>query len=189
MRREALNDLSSRDERIALGLDPVTGRAAGALASVTLDVQRVAVDDVLQPRRGTVMSIHLEHAAPWLWGSYRFDEITLDGRAYVSIGKVVLAGRTLLGSLGAADSSAVPFSKRYFLGGATTLRGWGRYLVSPLDAQGLPIGGRTQLLVSTEARFPIRSKLTGVAFVDAGTVGRATGASRSFRSASISVRA
>ena len=65
----------------------------------------------------------------------------------------------------------MPFSKRYFLGGATSLRGWGRYQVSPLDQQGLPIGGRSRIEVSSEVRFPFTEKLSGVLFMDAGGVG------------------
>ena len=55
----------------------------------------------------------------------------------------MLAVRARLGSidgLSATASAAVPFYKRYFLGGATSLRGWGRFEVSPLS-EGDPIGG------------------------------------------------
>jgi outer membrane protein insertion porin family/translocation and assembly module TamA len=77
----------------------------------------------------------------------------------------------MFGVVSAEDSSKVPFSKRYFLGGATSLRGWGRYQVSPLDEEGLPIGGRTLVEFSSELRFPITGKLSGAFFVDAGSVG------------------
>jgi outer membrane translocation and assembly module TamA len=40
--------------------------------------------------------------------------------------------------------------------------------VSPLTPDGQPIGGRTMMEVSTEARFNIRGKLGGVLFVDGG---------------------
>ena len=33
------------------------------------------------------------------------------------------------------DTSSVPFSRRYFLGGSTSLRGWGRLEVSPLSGR------------------------------------------------------
>ena len=56
----------------------------------------------------------------------------------------------------------IPFYKRYFVGGSSSVRGWGRYQVSPLTPAGLPIGGRTMMEVSTEARFGIRGKLSGV---------------------------
>jgi hypothetical protein len=141
------------------------------LASIDVDARRAAVDDAVQPRRGTIASLHFTHAAPWLLGSYRFDEIMFDARAYFPVGPAVLAGHVQLGSIGASDPTKVPFARRYFLGGATTLRGWGRYQVGPLDDQGLQIGGRTLALLSAEARFPLRGKLTGVVFVDAGNVG------------------
>jgi outer membrane protein insertion porin family/translocation and assembly module TamA len=171
IREESLADLSRRDERIALGLDPETGRGSGTLAALDVDVSRSAVDDALQPRRGTVASLHVEHAAPWLGGTHDFTEVLFDGRAYLPVGGWVLANRAMLGVVSAEDSSTVPFSKRYFLGGATSLRGWGRYQVSPLNEDGLPIGGRTLVEVSTELRFPLTTRLHGAFFVDAGSVG------------------
>jgi len=168
---DSIGDLTHREERIALGFDPDTGRSAGTLASVNFDVRRAAVDDAIEPRRGTIATLHLTHAAPWLLGSYRFDEVMFDGRAYTPLGSTILASHVQLGSIGASDPAKVPFARRYFLGGATTLRGWGRYQVGPLDEHGLQIGGRTLVLLSAEARIPLRGKLSGVAFVDAGNVG------------------
>ncbi|MCC7010309.1 MAG: BamA/TamA family outer membrane protein [Acidobacteria bacterium] len=172
VRADALQDLSRREERIALGLDPETGRGAGTLASVDFDLERRAVDDPVAPRRGTILSLHLEHAAPWLFGgTYRFDEVLVEGRAYRQVGPAVLASRVNLGSVIAEDSTTIPFSRRYFLGGSTSLRGWGRFQVGPLNEDGLPIGGRALVLLSSELRFPAGGKLNGVAFVDAGSVG------------------
>jgi outer membrane protein insertion porin family/translocation and assembly module TamA len=64
----------------------------------------------------------------------------------------------------------VPFFKRYFLGGSNSLRGWGRFEVSELSASGLPIGGHSFLEMSAELRAPLFGKVTGVAFIDAGSV-------------------
>jgi len=64
----------------------------------------------------------------------------------------------------------VPFFKRYFLGGATNLRGWGRFEVSPLSDRGNPIGGHSFANVSAELRVPIRGKLAAVLFADGGNV-------------------
>jgi outer membrane protein insertion porin family/translocation and assembly module TamA len=72
----------------------------------------------------------------------------------------------------APTDAAVPFFKRYFLGGSSSLRGWGRYEVSPLTETGQPIGGLTVVEASGEVRVPIGEKLSAVAFVDAGSVGR-----------------
>ena len=65
------------------------------------------------------------------------------------------------------DTSSVPFSRRYFLGGSTSLRGWGRLEVSPLSG-GLPIGGLTMLEVNSELRLAISRNISVVAFIDAG---------------------
>ena len=48
------------------------------------------------------------------------------------------------------DPTQVPFAKKYFLGGATSVRGWGRYEVSPLGGSGLPIGGNSMFAFSAE---------------------------------------
>ena len=73
-------------------------------------------------------------------------------RPHFGSDKYVLASRLQIGNIrpyGNAQSN-VPFSKRYFLGGATSIRGWGRYEVSPLS-DGLPIGGDSMLAWSEEA--------------------------------------
>ena len=46
------------------------------------------------------------------------------------------ACRSATSGRSASDPSNVPFSKKYFLGGATSIRGWGRYEVSPLSGSG-----------------------------------------------------
>jgi outer membrane translocation and assembly module TamA len=68
----------------------------------------------------------------------------------------------------------VPFSKRYFLGGSSSLRGWSRFQVSPLDPDGLPVGGLSLLDMSAEARIPLPATrpIGLVVFVDAGNVWR-----------------
>lgn len=173
---QSLGDLSLREERIALGLDPDTGRSAGTLSALDLDIERVAVDDAMNPHRGTIVSVHLQSAFRLLRGAYRFQEVMLEGRAFVPIGpSIVWATRARAGSLFAPSVDAMPFSARYFLGGSTSVRGWGRFEISPLDPRGLPIGGRSLIEASTELRFPVRGKLGGVAFLDAGHVGAESG--------------
>ena len=63
----------------------------------------------------------------------------------------------------------MPFFKRVFLGGADSLRGWGRYEVSPLSG-GLPLGGFTMLVGSAELRGNLTGNLGAVAFLDVGNV-------------------
>ena len=169
---DSLGDLSLREQRIALGLNPDTGRAAGTLGAVDVDIERTAVDDAMNPRSGTVMTLHFLQAARALHGSYHYQEVMAEGRAFLPVGSsLVWANRARLGTLFAVSVDDMPFSARYFLGGSTSVRGWGRYEISPLDPQGLPVGGRSLVEISSEVRFPVAGKLRGVAFVDAGRVG------------------
>jgi outer membrane protein assembly complex protein YaeT len=168
--KAALEDLSIRDQLIALGLNPVTGKGAGTLSAFDVDFDRDTSGRPLDPRRGYLVSAHFENAGSWLAGSYRYHELLGEGRKYFDLApRFVWANRVLAGTIAGPDSAVIPFYKRYFVGGSTSVRGWGRYQISPL-LSGLPIGGRTMMEVSTEARFGVRGKLSGVLFVDGGNV-------------------
>ncbi len=168
---EALADLSSVDERIALGLDPVTGRGDGTIAGLELRAGRTAVDNLVDPSRGVTVAVAAEHVAPWLGSTFRYDEVNAEVRGYVPLGpRLRLAGKVRYGTLSSADTADVPFAERFFLGGSTNLRGWGRYEVSPTSREGVPIGGRTFLDTSVEARVDVCCSVGVVAFLDAGNV-------------------
>src|SRR4029077_864152 len=55
-------------------------------------------------------------------------------------------------------------------GGATSIRGWGQYEVSPLSESGLPVGGDALLAFSEELRTAITGRVGGVLFLDGGNV-------------------
>ena len=170
---EALEDFTIRDELIALGLDPRDGQSTGTLSAVAFDINRNTASSVLDARAGYVLNMHVEQAGTWLPGSFDYWSVAGDGRHYLSIGRaLVLANRLRLGTidgLGALERN-VPFYKRYFLGGSSSLRGWGRFEVGPTSGFGLPIGGHTMLEGSSEARMPLWGKVSVVAFVDYGNV-------------------
>ena len=69
-------------------------------------------------------------------------------------------------------SAALPFARRSFLGGASSLRGWGRFEVSPLTSPGLPLGGNSMLEGSIELRARVYGNFGLAAFADAGNVWR-----------------
>ena len=170
---EALEDFTIRDELISLGLDPTDGESMGTLSAVAFDIGRNTTNSVLDARNGYVLNGHVEQAGKWLWGTYNYWAATAEARHYQPIGRrLVVANRLRGGSIApAGDTGAdVPFYKRFFLGGSSSLRGWGRYEVSPLSGFGFPIGGLSMLEGSSEIRFPIWGKLGGVAFLDYGNV-------------------
>ena len=170
--REALDTPSFLKTLIALGLDPLSGRGHGLLSSVDLDFHHSTADSVLNARSGYTLDTHLEKAGTMLGGDFKFVETILEGRYYAALGqRAVVAIKVRGGSIGApsGENLAVPFFRRYWLGGATSLRGWGRFEVAPLF-NGLPIGGHTMFESSAELRMPVWGNLSGVLFVDAGNV-------------------
>ena len=172
-----LEDFTIRNNLIALGLDP-RGQTRGTTSAVALDVNRNTTNSILDANRGYVLIGHAEQAGKWLWGTYNYWELRGEARHYTRVARsFVWANRVQVGTidaLGTASTlgtvSSVPFFKRYFLGGATSIRGWGRFEVSPLSGFGLPIGGLSMYEGSTEIRKPLFGKFGGVAFLDFGKV-------------------
>jgi outer membrane protein assembly complex protein YaeT len=178
---EALEDPTFRDDLIALGLDPRCGTGprcglgAGQMSTLFIDAARNTTGNILDAKQGYVANLHIGQAGGWLGGDFQFYEVTGEGRFYQAIGsRAVVAVRGRVGSVQSygIEELQVPFFKRYFLGGSTTLRGWGRFEVSPLSGAGLPIGGHSLFDFSTELRVQVVGKLAGVLFVDGGNVWR-----------------
>jgi outer membrane protein assembly complex protein YaeT len=169
---DVLNDPTLRDELIALGLDPTTGEQNGTLNALGFDLQRSTADNLLNAHRGYQLAFHAEEAGRLVPGTFNYYATSIDGRHYLPFGEnLVVATRIQIGNIQpvGADPKNVPFAKKFFLGGATSVRGWGRYEISPLSS-GLPIGGNSMLAASAELRGTLRGKLGGVLFLDAGNV-------------------
>lgn len=170
---EALEDFSIRDELIALGLDPTDGEFTGTTTAIALEASRTTADNLLDARTGYVLTGGIEQAGGWLPGTSNYWSVTGEGRHYLPLGRrMVVANRLRVSTIDALGDlqRSVPFYKRYFLGGATSLRGWGRFEVGPISGFGLPIGGHSMLEGSSEVRLPLWGKLGGVAFLDYGNV-------------------
>jgi outer membrane protein insertion porin family/translocation and assembly module TamA len=176
---DLINDLETylelRDDLIALGLDPTTNSQAGVLNAIGANFSRSTADSLLNPTRGYQVAFHVESGGRFLPGTFDYAAVSADGRHYVPIGeRVVIANRLQLGSIDdrGDDPGNVPFSRKFFLGGASSMRGWGRYEVSPLSGSGLPLGGNSLFALSTEVRATVAGNLGGVIFADAGNVWR-----------------
>ena len=170
---EALLDFTIRDELIALGLDPTDGQSTGTLGAIAFAINRNTTTNILDARSGYVLNAQIEQAGKFLAGTWDYRSITGEARHYASARRrLVLANRIRIGTIDPIGDllSNVPFYKRYFLGGASSLRGWGRFEVGPTSGFGLPIGGHTMLEGSSEARAPLTDKFGAVAFVDFGNV-------------------
>ncbi len=132
-------------------------------------------DDLLDPSRGFRAALRVSPEISVQSGRRStYARIQADLSAYRPFGKrVVLAGRTRIGSIPGAPISEIAPSRRFFAGGGGSVRGYGYQLIGPRDMLGQPSGGRSLTEFSLEAR--IKTGLMGgavsvVPFVDAGSV-------------------
>jgi len=177
---DVINNPELRTSLIALGLDPTTLEQTGTLNAAGFDFQHSTADNVLNAHRGYQVAFHTEEAGKLLPGTFNYFAMSIDGRHYLPLSdKVTVATRLQLGNIApprcpecleGRDQKLVPFSKKYFLGGATSIRGWGRFEVSPLSGSGLELGGNSMFAASAEVRAALRGNLGGVLFLDSGNV-------------------
>ena len=73
-----------------------------------------------------------------------------------------------VGSIVGGDFGEIPPNRRFFAGGGGSVRGFEYKSLSPRNAFGIPIGGRSLLEGSVEARIKVTDTIGVVPFVDAG---------------------
>jgi translocation and assembly module TamA len=130
------------------------------------------LDNPIDPRRGTYTWASFEYGLPDLAFEHPYALAEAEGVAYRPLTeKTLLAGRLHAGvALPAADALSLLPGKRFYAGGATSMRGYGRHKLGPLDVEGRPIGGAALFESSLEYRFPLLGELQGAAFLDAAQV-------------------
>ena len=64
----------------------------------------------------------------------------------------------------------MPLFERFYAGGATSVRGYGRHRLGPLSGSNDPVGGRSLLEGSMELRRRLFEKVGGAVFFDFGQV-------------------
>jgi translocation and assembly module TamA len=81
----------------------------------------------------------------------------------------VLAGRVNVGAIAGSQRNRIPADERFYAGGGGSIRGYEHQKVGPLRDD-TPLGGRSLLEFSIEARTRISNRFGIVPFIDGGTV-------------------
>ena len=136
-------------------------------------VRRDTTDDLLEPTRGTRSTLSLTPYHGLLVRDFNFVASRIEGRAYQRVtasNRFVVAGYAALGSIFGESLEDIPADKRFYAGGAGSVRGYGYQRAGPIDLSNVPIGGRSSLELGVELRTRITETIGLVPFVDAGNV-------------------
>lgn len=167
-------------------IDPRPGGALDQrtiVAPITSTLTRETRDDVLDASRGSFASQAFSYAPRWLgagaaylryYGQF-FTYLPLRPPTRERLTNEILRPRFVWANgvrigLARGLGGDVPFSERFFGGGGTSVRGFAQNSLGPRDATGAPAGGAATLVVNSELRFPLKSIVDGVGFVDLGGV-------------------
>jgi outer membrane protein insertion porin family len=125
-------------------------------------------DNIFEPNRGSRNEVSFAFAG--LGGDTQYYKIVGESAWYVPLPvfNLVWGVRGLAGVVQGWGGEEVPIFERFFLGGATTLRGQRTRTVAPKDAQGDVIGGTSEILFNTELLIPIFPRFRLALFFDAG---------------------
>ena len=169
-------ELVATQEREADANQELGPRQTYFIAALPLYAQLDTSDDLLDPTQGWRLSSRMSPEISRTNGSESvYLRSQVDASYYRSINdRVVLAGRGRVASIPGAPIDAIAPSRRLYAGGGGSVRGYGYREIGPRNESGDPIGGRSLVEFSLEARVktPLLDGALGIVpFVDAGTVG------------------
>jgi translocation and assembly module TamA len=128
-------------------------------------------DDRLDPTSGGRLVVDNEPFVDVFGNDLAFNKSRLEYSHYLQVldsPRVVLAGRSAIGTLFGASRAEVPADLRFYAGGGGSVRGFAFQKAGELDEDNDPIGGRSLFEASGEVRVRVTETIGLVAFVDAG---------------------
>lgn len=143
-------------------------RQVVSMGSVAASLTYKTTDAPMDPARGMIASLYVEPTQVLDGGTF-FTKAILEGRQYFTLRpEWVVALRVKAGGICTGNPEGVPLTRRFYAGGANSIRGYGYDTLGPLSPEGALLGGDGLLEASAELRFPLKGNLRGVAFIDAG---------------------
>jgi outer membrane protein insertion porin family len=131
--------------------------------------------NIFIPLSGSFTQIYAEQVGWFLGGDNHFFKAIFSWCRYNRLGKPgvlnVLATRIKLGYIERLKKTEyVPTFDRFYIGGATTIRGYAENSLGPKDGEGNPLGGKVMLIGNIEWRRELFWKFGYTLFADAGNL-------------------
>lgn len=131
-------------------------------------------DDVLDPKHGARAALSARPTAGVGDGAVGYAAADATASFYRPLGEHVTGAlRGRLGAIFGPPLADLPADERLFAGGGGSVRGYAYQALSPRDADGDLIGGRSVIETSAELRVRGDGRWGYAAFIDGGTAGRA----------------
>lgn len=167
-------ELLASDERDTEGPEATPRRRTFFIGALPGTLGYDSTDNLLDPTRGFRLSGRVSPELSFQDGTFAYVKSQIDGSIYHPISdRVVVAGRTRLGTIYGVESDRIAPSRRFYAGGGGSVRGYGYQSIGPRDGNNDPIGGKSLIEFSLEAR--VRFGNFGVVpFVDAGNISTGT---------------
>ncbi|MCB2191237.1 MAG: BamA/TamA family outer membrane protein [Deltaproteobacteria bacterium] len=151
--------------------DPSYEKQTFFISSIPLGVIFDNRDSFLDATKGTYGRLEVENALKAIGSEVEYIRAEAELRHVLPLPweNWYLAGRAQAGVVyPLPGTDRVPLIRRFFPGGADSVRGYPYQLLGPLDSSGKPLGGESMAVGSLEVRFPIYDALGGVVFMDVG---------------------
>jgi outer membrane protein assembly complex protein YaeT len=155
--------------------DPDQEKQDHYISSVPFGFSYDGRNSLLNPTEGTFFRLHVEVASDAIGSNVEFLRPVADLRHVFPLEGILgwqnwyLAARAKGGvAYALPGTDRIPLVRRFFPGGADSVRGYPYQRLGPLDEGGKPLGGEAFVEGSVELRFPLVGELGGVLFTDAG---------------------
>jgi outer membrane protein insertion porin family len=113
------------------------------IASFLGIIQRDTRDSIVEPHSGSLQRLSFEVADLWLGSEANYFKIIGASQWFFPLPRETVGTVSFQGGIADAygTTGEVPISRRFFLGGSTTLRGYDYERVGPTGLDGAPTGG------------------------------------------------
>ncbi|MEW4468528.1 BamA/TamA family outer membrane protein [Parasphingorhabdus sp. JC815] len=169
-------ELLASQERDISGNNQTTKRNIFFIGALPATLTYDGSDDLLNPSTGFRLGARISPEASLQAGSFYYIRSQFDSSVYYPASeKIILAGRARVATITGAGRNRIAPSRRLYSGGGGSVRGFGYQQIGPRDINNDPLGGRSLVELSLEAR--VRLDMLGgnfgvVPFIDAGNVYR-----------------